>query len=94
VTKPRKWRGPVPPCDFCKDNSRIISVFFDAATTYGPWAIMCGMHYRQVGLPMGQEYRRVGDEWVKSCNLNGQPDRPTLDDENAEMERAEREEKS
>jgi hypothetical protein len=89
ASKPRKtWRGSNPTCDFCKMERNILGighVFFDAATLQGPWALMCRQHFMLYGLPMGQEYRCEGDQWFKVRNLDGKPDRPTLDDENAEM---------
>lgn len=104
IKAPKFWNGSNPTCDFCKMERNILGighVFFDAATRQGPWALMCRQHYMFYGLPMGQEYRREtfngATVWVKTRNLNGQPDRPTLDDENAEMaaeERAEQESKS
>ena len=95
MTYPRQWIGTNPPsCDFCRHDENIIDTFYDAATELGPWAVMCPVHYRAFGLPMGQEYKLTNGVWLKTRNLNGQPDRPTLDDENAEMARAEREEKS
>jgi hypothetical protein len=50
---------------------------------------MCVKHFITNGLPMGQEYKLTDGVWLKTRNLNGTPDRLTLDDENREMAREE-----
>lgn len=88
MTARKLWRGDTA-CDFCR--SPITGGYlYDAATHQGPWAVMCQGHYDMYGLPMGQEYRLTDGLWLKTRNLNGTADRPTLDDENAEMAREER----
>jgi len=45
-------------CDFCGDGGGKVEAEYDAKTVMGPWAEMCGKHYRQygegLGLGMGQ----------------------------------------
>lgn len=49
-----------PNCDFCKEQGTETPAEYDAATTSGPWAWMCGPHYNQhhrggLGLGLGQK---------------------------------------
>ena len=65
------WLGPVPQvCDVCSEA--IKDRFFDAATTFGPWANMClscftlGPGYGKLGTGLGQEYVKQSDgRWLK-----------------------------
>jgi hypothetical protein len=67
----KKWMGTTPSCDFCGDASQVNEdkVFFDAATTHGPWACMCTTHFRSVGLWMGQKYDLKNGDWLKTADL-------------------------
>ena len=68
------WHGPKPACDFCKLEGKedcIGTIFYDAATVHGPWACMCRTHYHTYGLPMGQEYFLLANEWHKIRDLGG-----------------------
>lgn len=63
-----QWCSPTPTnCDIC--DGSISDTFYDAATDYGPWGIMCPMcfkgHGRGLGLGKGQEYRRSDDKFIK-----------------------------
>jgi hypothetical protein len=68
------WIGGLekPICDFCQHDDEIknFGMFFDAATTLGPWALMCPRHYAGVGIAMGQQYKAEGSRWVKVRNLH------------------------
>lgn len=55
-----------PKCNFCKEDAH-----FDAKTTMGPWANMCGVHMHKYGIGLGtglgQELiRRSDNEQVSS----------------------------
>jgi len=66
------WVSPVPEkCDTCPN--KIDKVFFDAKTTYGPWACMCptcqvlGPGLNKVGTGYGQKYEKQRDgRWKKT----------------------------
>jgi hypothetical protein len=67
-----QWIGKVPGfCEIC--DGPINDKFYDAATTMGPWALMCptcfhhGMGIGKTGIGRGQEYTRDGDSWVKTA---------------------------
>jgi len=64
----RKWMGPTPTnCELC--YAQITTVFYDAATIPGPWAIMCPSCFvrnkGQLGTGRGQKYLKRGDEFIK-----------------------------
>lgn len=50
----------IPLCDFCQEEKKSTPAEYDASTTSGPWAYMCGPHYSQhhrggLGLGLGQK---------------------------------------
>lgn len=50
----------MPDCDFCKQSGVDRVAKYDARTTYGPWANMCEIHFRNnaiglLGTGHGQE---------------------------------------
>lgn len=66
-----QWSGPAPTeCEACK--TPIKTKFYDAATVYGPWAIMCpscqelGPGLGKLGASKGQEYTLKSDIWQKT----------------------------
>ena len=55
----KKWAGELPEkCDLCRGPLRV--VFFDCATTAGPWGILCRgcfmFHGVGLGTGRGQKY--------------------------------------
>jgi hypothetical protein len=42
----------LPPCSFCAGSPRR-KARYDGATTGGPWAFMCVLHFKQYGLGLG-----------------------------------------
>ena len=64
----KKWMGTPPKkCDICELD--IKKVFIDGVTSRG-WACRCQdchhFHGRGLGLGLGQEYKKKGDDWVKT----------------------------
>ena len=63
----KKWLGTVNDCDLCQKP--IEGEFVDGQTTFGPWALMCQRCFsvfgRGLGLGRGQQYQRVGKEFLK-----------------------------
>lgn len=61
-TKPKKmWRGTWPGyCDICHTDLTAATYFYDAATKYGPWALVCPEcfinHCFGLGTGRGQKY--------------------------------------
>jgi hypothetical protein len=65
IVKPltvKKWNGSWPAkCDMCKTELSNQSVFYDAKTIQGPWALMCpkcfkGLTWELLGTGRGQKY--------------------------------------
>ncbi len=61
----KRWLGKTT-CDICETDCTKEEYFVDAATTSGPWALMCPACYTAHGVPMGQKY---GPNTEKVCNL-------------------------
>jgi len=66
----KKWLSTPPSkCDIC--DIEIKKVFIDGATSQGPWACMCDdchhFHGRGLGLGLGQEYKKKGNDWIKTA---------------------------
>lgn len=51
----------IPDCDICGLVNKKVPAEFDAATTQGPWAYVCQMHFEQYcfGLGTGRGQRLV-----------------------------------
>lgn len=69
MSKPRYWSGRVRDRD--DFGSPITTVFFDAKTIHGPWAIMSPASFRKfggtLGTGLGQQYTRQPDgRWLKT----------------------------
>ena len=61
----RYWRGDVPSID--DFNQRIFTVFYDAPTWQGPWAIMAPGSWAEYGAARGQRYELQPDgRWMKT----------------------------
>ena len=58
-----QWLSPPPKkCETC--DTKITDTFYDAKTSYGPWACMCpscfmlGPGLAKLGKGLGQEYKK------------------------------------
>lgn len=55
-------------CDLC--DAELTDVKYDAATTLGPWGILCrscmGRYGLGLGTGRGQEYKHDGKYWIKT----------------------------
>lgn len=43
----------IPPCDLCTQDGMTTAAVVDGKTRIGPWAYMCGRHFRSYGLGLG-----------------------------------------
>jgi hypothetical protein len=69
------WAGSITNCDICDSAIPKLtgSIFYDAATIHGPWAIMCPTCFEKngqgVGTGVGQQYTfdPNGGRWLKTA---------------------------
>lgn len=82
----QKWMGDTK-CDFC--HKECGNTLYDGKTDMGPWAVMCDMcfHDHGVGLGtgMGQQYKKVGSDYVKVPDKKKPAGRKSVDDDTARM---------
>ncbi len=67
VIEMKHWIGDAPEkCEICSE--RLVSIFVDGSTVYGPWSVMCIRCHYLIGIGLGpgkgQKYRKHNGEWI------------------------------
>lgn len=51
--------GKLPRCIFCLQLGRKVRAEYDGMTKKGPWAFMCGRHFDQHGVGLGENGKKL-----------------------------------